>query len=335
MTQEIQFPPRIPLCFLPTPLAPLSRMYSALGVSERSFPQLSVKRDDLTGLALGGNKVRKLEFLLAAAQARGADTLLTVGAPQSNHCRQTAAAAAVAGLQCALLLLGEPQPDATGNVLLDSLFGARLHWTEWHKRDETLDSLEVQLTAEGRRVYRVPFGGSSPLGALGYAIMMYELAEQLGPALNGVSCIVFPSGSGGTQAGVLLGARLVGYRGQILGISVLKPAEEADAYATHIASLAAAAAQLLGSSEQFSASDVEVSYDFLGGGYGVLGSLERNAVQHAAQLEGILLDPVYTGRAFGGLLSLIQNGRFSENDSIIFLHTGGAPAVFAYGAALL
>jgi D-cysteine desulfhydrase len=317
---RIDVPRRARLAHLPTPLEELPSLSAALG------RRLRIKRDDCTGLGLGGNKVRKLELLAADALALGARTLVTAGALQSNHCRQTAAAAARLGLNCTLLLTGAPAPR-TGNLLLDELLGAELVFAEDEPREPALAALRAQLESEGRAPYLIPYGGSNDLGALAYALALEELLDQ-GPAPELICCA---SSSGGTQAGLLLGARLLGYRGRILGLSVDPPAP---ALAELVASLATAAASRLGVDERFRADEVEVEDRFLGGGYGVVGALEREAIRQVAREEGILLDPVYTGRAMGGLLALLEAGELRERD-ILFWHTGGAPALFASGEALL
>jgi len=292
-------------------------------------PRLLVKRDDQTGLALGGNKTRKLELLVAEAQANGARTLVTAGAVQSNHCRQTAAAAARFGLDCILVLTGERPQQPSGNVLLDLLFGAELVWGRMEARDQLLEETFRKAWEQGRRPYLVPYGGSSPTGAAAYALAVEELMAQCATTeLEGCppDWIVFPSSSGGTQAGLALGARLYGLRGKVLGISVDLPAEVLKA---RVAVLAQATAELLGERIQFSPSDILADDSYLGGGYGVLGEAEREAVRLFARSEGLLLDPVYTGRAAAGMIDLIRKGFFRGDETVLFWHTGGTPALFA------
>jgi D-cysteine desulfhydrase family pyridoxal phosphate-dependent enzyme len=309
--------PRLRFAHLPTPIDPLPRLSDALG-----GPKLIIKRDDQTGLAFGGNKTRKLEFLLAEAQASGARTLITAGAVQSNHCRQTAAAAARFGFDCILILTGERPERPSGNVLLDHLFGAEMIWAERAGRERVLQQVLEQARQAGRRPYLIPYGGSNPTGAAAYAYALEELLEQ------GASpdWIVFPSSSGGTQAGLVAGARLSGFSGRILGISVDEPA---DVLQTRVASLASATARLLGAELDIQPEEIRVNSDYLGGGYGVMGEPERQALSLFARHEGILLDPVYTGRAAAGLVDLVQRGFFAPEQTVLFWHTGGGPAIFA------
>jgi len=309
--------PRLRFAHLPTPIEPLPRLSAHLG-----GPRLLVKRDDQTGLAFGGNKTRKLEFLLAEAQANGARTLITTGARQSNHCRQTAAAAARQGFDCILVLVGHPPGRVSGNLLLDHLLGAELVWTYADGRDQVLQRTFERAWEEGRRPFLIPYGGSSPTGAAAYVFAMQELLEQdVHP-----DWIVFPSSSGGTQAGLVLGARLFNYRGRILGISVDEPAE---VLAARVARLANETAELLGVKGDVLPAEVLVNDEYLGGGYGVLSELEPEAINTFARQEGLLLDPVYTGRAAGGMLDLIRRGYFPGEDQVLFWHTGGAPGLFA------
>ncbi|MEW6568822.1 MAG: D-cysteine desulfhydrase family protein [Chloroflexota bacterium] len=315
--------PRLPIASLPTPIEPLPRLSAALG-----GPQLWIKRDDLTGLAFGGNKTRKLEFLLADARAGGARTLLTTGAVQSNHCRQTAAAAARFGFDCILVLAGHAPTapaDWTGNLLLDHLLGAEIRWVGNQERDQVLAQAFNQVQAEGRRPYLIPYGGSNALGASAYAYAVEELLDQ-GEAFDR---IVVASSSGGTQAGLVAGARLHGYGGRISGISV---DQVASVLRARVASLAGETAVVLGQRLEVVAEEVEVFDEYLGGGYGVMGEAEREAIALFARHEGILLDPVYTGRAAAGMIDLIRRGVVRSEERVLFWHTGGTPALFAYAA---
>lgn len=325
----IQTLPRCSLAHLPTPLEPLPSLSKKLG-----GPQLLVKRDDQTGLALGGNKTRKLEFLLGQALAEHADVVLTAGAAQSNHCRQTAAAAARAGLACELVLGGQPPEVPAGNVLLDQILGARIHWTGPERRGERLGEVAEGLRAQGRRPYVIPYGGSNEIGAVGYAVAMEELAAQISAAGQQVDAIVFASSSGGTQAGLAVGARAVGFTAPIIGIRIDKGDPSDAPYEVALADLAGRTASRMGVAAAFAPGDFVVKDDYLGGGYGVVGDLEREAISLMAKYEGILLDPVYTGRAFGGLLDMLRRRAFSPAETVLFWHTGGAPALFAYGADL-
>lgn len=322
--------PRHPLAQLPTPIAQLERLTLALG-----GPELLIKRDDQTGLALGGNKTRKLEFLVGQALAQGADTLVTLGAAQSNHCRQTAAAAAQAGLQCELILNGNKPEVANGNLLLNELLGARLHWIERSQRAAKTKTLEAELRAAGRKPYLIPVGGSNGVGATGYVVALQELMEQLHVINQRVDHIVFGSSSGGTQAGLVLGARLVGFTGRVTGLSIDKNDPEHGEYEIEVAQIANECARYIGAEVQLSAGDIEVVYGYKGEGYGIVGDLEREAIRLLARTEGIVLDPVYAGRAFGALVDMIRKGRFQSGEKVLFWHTGGAPALFAYARDLI
>jgi D-cysteine desulfhydrase len=309
--------PRIHFAHLPTAIETMPRLEEAL-----HGPHLLVKRDDQTGLAFGGNKTRKLEFLVAEAQAGAADTLITAGALQSNHCRQTAAAAAKFGLGCTLVLVGEPPAQASANLLLDQQFGAKIIWVEKSLRDMALKQAFEQAIAQGHRPYLVPYGGSNPTGALGYAFAMQEFVGQ------GIKAdwIVFASSSGGTQAGLVLGAAVFGYTGKVLGISVDEPQAVLQ---ERVAKLASEASERLEARLNFKPEEVLVNADYSAPGYGVLTGTEREAIQLFAKYEGLLLDPVYTGRAAAGLIDLIRKGFFKPDETILFWHTGGQPALFA------
>ncbi len=311
-------PSRLRFAHLPTPIEELQNLSKALNA-----PRLFVKRDDQTGLAFGGNKTRKLEFLIAEAQAQGADTLISGGAIQSNHCRQTAAAAARYGFDCKLVLTGATPNQASANYLLDQLFGAEIVPVEDRAlRDSMLQAtLDAALSA-GRKPYLVPYGGSSPTGALGYVFAMKELTEQnLNP-----DWIVFATSSGGTHAGLVLGKRFFGYRGRVLGISI---DETEDDLKNHVSALASQASEKLGERIEFLRDDVLANDEYCRAGYGVFGAGEREAIHLFAKHEGLLLDPVYTGRAAAGLIDLIRNGFFKKDETILFWHTGGQPALFA------
>jgi D-cysteine desulfhydrase family pyridoxal phosphate-dependent enzyme len=310
--------PRVRIAHLPTPIELLPRLSAELG-----GPILSIKRDDLTGgVGFSGNKTRKLEFLLAEAQANGAKTLITVGSVQSNHCRQTAALAARFGFDCILVLSGEEPAQMDGNLLLDSLFGAEIAWTALEKRDETLQKVFDEAWQAGKRPYLIPLGASNPVGTVGYALAMKELIEQKQPT----DWIIVASSSGGTQAGLVLGARLYGYVGKILGISIDHPASDLK---KTVAYLAEEASDRIGEKIKFAADEILVNDDYLGKGYAVMGERELEAIHLAARTEGLILDPVYTGRAAGGLIDLIRRGFFKSGEQVLFWHTGGTPAIFA------
>jgi D-cysteine desulfhydrase len=321
------FPARVPLAYLPTPIDRLDRLSRHLG-----GPELLIKRDDQTGLATGGNKTRKLEFLVADALAQGCDHLVTTGAPQSNHCRQTAAAAARYGLGCSIVLRGKAPAEMTGNLLLDHLLGAHVHWTDGRDGSEVMGRVLAELRSVGRRPYPIPLGGSNVIGATGYVLAMQELMGQLEAERLNVDFIVFASSSGGTQAGLVLGADIYGFRGQVLGISVDHPAES---LATQSAALATATATHLGLETVSVGHLVNVNDDYLGEGYARVSELDREAIALTAQLEGILLDPVYTGRAMGGLIDLVRWGAFTRRHRVLFWHTGGSAALPAFSTKLL
>jgi D-cysteine desulfhydrase len=318
---------RVSIAHLPTPLEPLPRLTAQLG-----GPELWIKRDDQTGLATGGNKARKLEFLVADALAEKADTLITGGAAQSNHARQTAAAAAKFGLACVLVLCGEKPSQVQGNLLLDRLLGAEVVWAGERPLNEAMAQEAEDLLAAGRVPCVIPYGGSNPIGASGYVAAMEELLDQCAERDLVFSHIVFASSSGGTQSGLAVGARALGYEGRILGISVDQPA---DALRRSLADLATATADHLGLAFTFAPGDLGVNDCYLGGGYGVVGDLEREALCAMGRAEGIILDPVYTGRAFGGLLDLICQGIFGPEQRVLFWHTGGTAGLFGYGERAL
>jgi len=321
--------PRLTLAQLPTPLEALETLSKALG-----GPHVLIKRDDQTGLAMGGNKTRKLEFLLGDARSLGTDTIITAGAAQSNHCRQTVAAARRAGLDCHLVLGGEAGQAPQGNLLLDELMGATIHWTGMERRGERMAELEEELRSQGRRPYTIPYGGSNPIGAVGYAVAVAELLEQLDARKLSLDRIVIASSSGGTHAGIAVGARAAGLSVPLLGISIDKGERDPIPFEQQLAALANATAGRLGSPGDFRPEDFALRYEFLGGGYGVVGALEREAIRLLARTEAVLLDPVYTGRAMGALLALIASGEIDRGETVLFWHTGGAPALFAYTAAL-
>ncbi|HEX6271307.1 MAG TPA: D-cysteine desulfhydrase family protein [Anaerolineales bacterium] len=303
---------------LPTPVEELPRLSEKLG-----GPKILVKRDDQTGLAFGGNKTRKLEFLLAEALEQGARLLISGGALQSNHCRQTAAAAARFGLGCTLVLNGEKREKPSANLLLDQLFGAEILTIQDRAyRDQILQETYDEALAAGKKPYLVTYGGSSPTGALGYAFAMKELREQNVSA----DWIVFGTSSGGTHAGLILGQRVFGYKGKVLGISIDEPEEWLK---TRVSILASDASEKLGERIEFTRDDVLASEEYCQAGYGVLTDAEREAVKLFAETEGLLLDPVYTGRAAAGMIDLIRRGFFKKDESVLFWHTGGTPALFA------
>lgn len=320
--------PRVRITHGPTPLEFMPRLTEVLG-----GPNLYIKRDDCTGLGTGGNKTRKLEFLMADAVKQGADTIITQGATQSNHARQTVAIAAKMGMRCEILLENRTgsTDDAyrhSGNVFLDHLYGA--HVTERPGGTDmaaAMNEVADALRAEGRKPYVIPGGGSSPIGALGYVVCALELTEQFNNLGLNVDCVVHATGSAGTQAGLVAGFE--GARSQIpvLGIGVRAPkaAQEMSVF-----NLAVKTAELLGVPGSVSRESVMANCDYVGDGYGVPTPGMVEAVTMLARLEGILLDPVYSGKGMAGLIDLCRKGHFRKGQNIVFLHTGGAVALYGY-----
>ena len=319
--------PRLNFAHLLTPIEELPRLSDLL-----AGPRILVKRDDQTGLAFGGNKTRKLEFLVAEAIEQGAKTLISGGALQSNHCRQTAAAAAKYGFDCILVLNGEMPDKPSANLLLDQLFGAEvIAIPDRKERDRVLQETFDKAVTDGRKPYLVPYGGSSPTGALGYAFAMEELMKQKPcegsqPSQGCPDWIVFGTSSGGTHAGLVLGQRVFGFKGKVLGISI---DESEEWLKSHVSKLASDASERLGERIRFESAEVLANADYCKAGYGVLTEAEREAVNLFAKYEGLLLDPVYTGRAAAGMIDLIRKGFFKKDETILFWHTGGQPALFA------
>ncbi len=321
--------PRISLAKLPTPLEELPRLTRQLG-----GPRLLVKRDDLTGLATGGNKARKLEFLMAQALQQKCDCVLTAGGSQSNHCRQTAAAAAKLGLECHLVI-GGLRHQAAGNLLLDQLLGAKLHWAEGSEgsdRQAMVVEVAATLRQQGRQLYEIPVGGSNATGAIGYVLAVRELISQLETERIDVDTIVFATSSGGTQAGIVLGARLCGFHGKILAISIDQLPDSL--FLAGVCRVANEAAARLGTDIRLQTNDFETNYDYLGDGYGVMGDLEQEAIGLAARTEGMLVGPVYTGRALGALFDQIRKGAWATDKTVLFWHTGDETALHDYAQHL-
>lgn len=323
--------PRLRLAHLPTPLERLDRLTRELG-----GPEIWIKRDDCTGLSTGGNKTRKLEFLMAEAAEQSADVVMTQGATQSNHARQTAAAAARLGMACHLLLedrTGSTDANYTGNgnVFLDTLHGATSE-----KRGPGLDmNAELEAVAEtvrsgGKRVYTIPGGGSNPTGALGYVNCAFELVGQANDAGLVIDALVHATGSAGTQAGLIVGLKAMNAGVPLLGIGVRapRPKQEESVFA-----LASRTAEKLGCAGVVAREDVVANTDYVGPGYGIPADSTIEAIEMFAQLEGILLDPVYSGKGAAGLIDLVRKGHFTRGQRIVFLHTGGSAALFGYTSA--
>jgi D-cysteine desulfhydrase len=317
------------LGFFPTPLVELSQLSKKLG-----GPKIYMKRDDNTGLALGGNKTRKLEYILGDALAQGADTIITAGAAQSNHCRQTAAAAASLQLECHLVLGGQEPDVVSGNLLLDKLFGCQIHWAGKNRKGEDIPQLVEQLKRAGKKPYVVPYGGSNELGALAFVEALKELDAQREDAGLSFTHIVFASSSGGTHAGLMLGNKILEASYKIVGINIDKGEAGELSLDQQILNLVNSTAKSINLTHEFSEEDLNLNSNYVGEGYGVIGKLENEAIALTAQTEGILLDPVYTGRAMGGLIDMIRSGEIKETDNVLFWHTGGAPALFAYADSL-
>lgn len=320
--------PRINLGHLPTPLEHLPNLSAHLG-----GPQIWVKRDDCTGLAMGGNKTRKLEFSMAAALAEGADTIVTAGAVQSNHVRQTAAAACKLGLACEVVLehsVAAPG-DAyanSGNILLDRILGARLRdYPAGADLGAAMDAVANEIRAAGGKPYLIPIGASNAVGALGYVNGAMELLQQAAVHKLKIDHVVTATGSAGTQAGLIVGLRAMQSRVPVLGISVsaAQQVQEEKVYA-----LACATAEYLGRPGIVGRDDVVTNCNYVGAGYGVPTAAMNDALLLLARLEGLLFDPVYSGKALAGLLDLIGTGKFRQAANIVFLHTGGTAALFAY-----
>jgi len=322
--------PRHNLGFFPTPIVELRRLSEALG-----GPRLFMKRDDLTGPAFGGNKIRKLEFLVGEAVAQKCDTLITGGAEQSNHCRQTAAAAAAVGFSCHLVLGGQPPPIPNGNILLDRLLGAEIHWTGEFRKGEKIPEIAEEIRKNGGNPYIIPYGGSNVIGVIGFVEAVRELVTQMEEQNLTFSHIVFPSSSGGTHAGLTCGRHLFSQEFTLVGIRIDKGEEGDVPYEEQVLTLSNETAAQLELHQEFSSSDITIRTEYLGDGYGVVGELERNAIRMVAEKEGILLDPVYTGRAMGALIDMIERGVFSKDERVLFWHTGGTPALFSYVQDLL
>jgi L-cysteate sulfo-lyase len=319
---------RIQLFNGPTALEPLPNLTRHL-----EGPRLYIKRDDCTGLALGGNKTRKLEYLLADALKKGASHVITHGAVQSNHVRQTAAAAARVGMRFTGVLehrVTGPHHEylESGNVFLSRLTGANLVYRPGgDDMERAMREVAASLESAGEHPYIIPGGGSNPLGTLGYVACADELVQQAGTAQLRLDCIVHPTGSGGTQAGLIAGLHRARSHTRVLGISVKAPREHQE---NHVHVLARATAGLMQCAQDIDRKAVEVNSDYVGPGYGRANAATVEAVELVAHLEGIVLDPVYTGKAMAGLMDLIRRKRFSRKDIVVFLHTGGAPALFGY-----
>ena len=328
LATSLEKAPRFRCAHLPTPLQPLERLSAHLGGA-----RIWLKRDDCTGLATGGNKARKLEYLVGDAIARGADTLITQGAVQSNHVRQTAAAAAMASMACEVLYeqrVDNPDPDyaSSGNVLLTRMLGATQHqYPKDTDMDDAMQKVAEKLRDQGAKPYIIAGGGSDPVGASGYANCVLEIMAQAAQLQIQPSCLVHATGSTGTQAGLVAGCFGLGAPFGVLGISVRlarEPQEE------KVYQLARATLRHLGVTETLPREKVRANGDYVGDGYGLPTDSMLEAVSLLARLEGILLDPVYSGKGMAGLIDLVRQGAFAKDEDIVFIHTGGAAALFGY-----
>lgn len=315
--------PRVRLANLPTPLEDMPNLSRVLG-----GPRVLIKRDDYTGLAFGGNKVRKLEFLMAEAKARKADVVITSGGLQSNHARLTASAARKLGMKVVLVLHGEEPRDYDGNLLLDFILGADIRFLR-SKGDEpikVMESMAEELKRQGHNPYIIPMSGSTGLGAVGYVNASLEILTQSNEIGLNINYIIHASGSGGTQAGLILGNKALNTGIKVLGISI---GSSKVWLAKRIADVANSSAELLGLNLSVSPSEVAVIDDYVEGGGEASMKDVVDAIKLVAKTEGIILDPIYTGRAMAALIDLIKRRYFDKEENIVFIHTGGTPAIFA------
>lgn len=323
---------RVSLAHLPTPLEHLPRLSEHLG-----GPDIFAKRDDCTGLATGGNKTRKLEFSMGDALQKGADTIITVGAVQSNHVRQTAAAACKLGLKCEVMLEHRVQNASdtylnSGNVFLDRIFGANLReYPAGADFENAMEKLATEIRDQGGKPYWIPGGASNPVGALGYVNCGIELLGQFSEQGLNIDHIVSATGSAGTHAGLAVGLRGSGNDLPILGIGVNAPQ---DVQEEKVYRLAVDTADLVGKPGCVSRADIVADCNYVGPGYGERTDGMNEAVLMLARLEGLLFDPVYSGKALAGMIDHIRQGRFTKGQQIVFLHTGGSAGLFAYADML-
>jgi len=321
---------RVDIGFLPTPLEPALRLSRELGV------EMMLKRDDFTGFGGGGNKVRKLEYLVAEAAASGANVLITTGGLQSNHARMTAAVARRFGMSAVLVLRGNRPPVAQGNLLLDHLFGAEIEFLDpdqyFAQIDDRMQAHADAATARGLKPYIIPLGGASPLGALGYVRAVGELASQYAQlGLPAPDYVVAAIGTGGTLAGLHVGASRLWPSTKVFGVCVARDSAWFD---TRVAGMATEAADLAGLGGSWTAADIWTDDQHIGPGYGVPSDGAVDAIRRLARTEGVLLDPVYTGKAMAGLLTAIERGDIPSGSRVLFIHTGGSPALYPFAEAL-
>jgi D-cysteine desulfhydrase family pyridoxal phosphate-dependent enzyme len=344
LKEKIESLPRARIAHLPTPLEEMMQLSRKLGV------RLFFKRDDQTGLAFGGNKARKLDFIMADALSAEADTIVTWAGVQSNWCRQTAAAAKKLGVRPILILFKRPSlpSEVDGNLLLDFVFDSDIRLVdkqegqkmmEYEGVKEVVDAVAEEVRNQGGRPYIAPIGGSlpeasmdKPWGAIGYVNGFIEVAEQMASRGADIDAVVFATGSGSTQGGLLVGAKLISPEARTVGISVSETQETMTRY---VRTITDQTMELLGQRQPISDDDIIVFDDYLRGGYGILDKMVAEAIRLVAETEGVLLDPVYTGKAMSGLIDLIEKGYFEAGTNIVFLHSGGTPALFPYRKELL
>ncbi len=325
--------PRVSLTSLPSPLeraAGLERALRSEGCA--TVPRIYLKRDDLLSLGLGGNKIRNLEFSIGEALAQGATDIITAGRVQSNHCRLTAAACARVGLRAHLVFAGDRPPEHSGNALLDELFGARMYYTgndDRELRASWINMLTAGMEMIERRPYVIPVGGSNALGALGHVLAMSELYDQCRAIDIKPEAIVLATATGGTQAGMLVGAAALGIDVEIHGYAVAKSADD---LTDIVRAIAHEVASMIGR-PPIDAKRILIDGSMLGDGYGIASAAGDEAVRLLARSEGVVADPVYTGKGLAGLIALLRSGRFTDDQCVVFLHTGGAPALFAHTTA--
>lgn len=330
--QALSKHPRVRLAHLPTPLEAMDSLSKQLG-----GPRLFVKRDDCTGVAMGGNKARQAEFYFGEAMAKGADTVITTGAFQSNHARMTCAYARKLGMACELQLEHRVAGKGdiylnSGNVLIDRLLGARIHeyadGEDEQGADENLSRIAAAVEADGRTPFVIPLSaGHPPVGALGYVEAADELLDQATAMGIDIDVVVLASGSASTHAGLLAGLRARGSNARVLGVCVRR---EATAQAERVLARTRATVELAGLSTSITEDDVVVTDAYFGAGYGQLSPDAREALTLAAQCEGLLLDPVYTAKSLAGMIGAVRDGDIKSDETAVFLHTGGTPALFAY-----
>ena len=320
---------KYPLSFLPTPLHKLNNL-------SNNYPDYNIyiKRDDQTGLASGGNKTRKLEYLIKQAIDEGCDTIFTVGAQQSNHCRQTAAACNVAGLECHLIVRGKEPKTYQGNLLLSHLLGAKIHFTGNDKKVIDFEAYTNQLE-DNKKPFIIPYGGSNITGALGYVEAVRELKKQLVEQELNIDTIFFASSSGGTQAGLILGLELYSLDAELIPVKIDKDETQNLDMEAEVLEIVTQGTKLLNIDREYSLADMSLNKNYNQAAYGVLTDKEKTAINKLAVTEAILLDPVYTGRAFYGMLDCLNKNKLKSGTNVLFWHTGGLPALFDHAEGLM